>query len=267
MVPAGGREGRSIVVPVDDTPSVASALPVAAALARAWKAELVLTTVTSFVERSTGELEKLVAGLDVGAVHIEAVEGTDVVAAVGQVVASLERPVVCVATHARGRVGEALLGSVAESLLRDIDHPFVLVGPACVAEWPARASRMLVCLDGSPASEAVLPAAVDWADSLELELWLAEVFHPLDVRSAREPYQLLDVVEEQLRDRLPVVRACAAWSRDAADEIVHLADVVAASLIAMSTHGRGGLARLALGSTTMAVVHRAPCPVLTVRPR
>jgi nucleotide-binding universal stress UspA family protein len=35
-----------------------------------------------------------------------------------------------------------------------------------------------------------------------------------------------------------------------------------ASVIAMATHGAGGLRRFALGSTTMSVVHHAPCPVL-----
>jgi nucleotide-binding universal stress UspA family protein len=36
-------------------------------------------------------------------------------------------------------------------------------------------------------------------------------------------------------------------------------------LIAMTTHGRGGLLRLALGSVADAVVRAAPCPVLLVR--
>jgi nucleotide-binding universal stress UspA family protein len=35
-------------------------------------------------------------------------------------------------------------------------------------------------------------------------------------------------------------------------------------LIAMATHGRTGLGRVALGSVAMQVVHRSPCPVLVV---
>jgi nucleotide-binding universal stress UspA family protein len=267
MVPAGDRERRSIVVPVDDAPSTANVLPLAASLARAWDAPLVLTTVTSLVDESAEELEQLAGGAGVDDVRIEPVEGTDVVAAVAEVVSRFEAPLVCVATHARGRIGEAVAGSVTESLLREIEHPFVLVGPECAASWPVGAPRVLACLDGSPSSEAALAPAVEWAETLDLELWLAQVFHPLDVESARAPYEFLDVVEQRLRDRLPVVRACAAWSRDAAEEIVHLADALSVSVIAMSTHGRGGLARLALGSTTMAVVRSARCPVLTVRPR
>jgi nucleotide-binding universal stress UspA family protein len=35
----------------------------------------------------------------------------------------------------------------------------------------------------------------------------------------------------------------------------------------MGTHGRGGLAKLFLGSVASRVVGTAPCPVLTVRGR
>jgi nucleotide-binding universal stress UspA family protein len=38
-----------------------------------------------------------------------------------------------------------------------------------------------------------------------------------------------------------------------------------AELIALTTHGRGGLQRVVLGSVADAVVRRAPCPVLVVR--
>jgi nucleotide-binding universal stress UspA family protein len=36
-------------------------------------------------------------------------------------------------------------------------------------------------------------------------------------------------------------------------------------LIVMATHGRGGVARLMMGSVTDKVVRGAPCPVLTLR--
>jgi nucleotide-binding universal stress UspA family protein len=51
-----------------------------------------------------------------------------------------------------------------------------------------------------------------------------------------------------------------------ADAIVDYADGVPASLIAIATHGRTRLARLALGSVAAAVVHDASCPVLVLRP-
>lgn len=48
-------------------------------------------------------------------------------------------------------------------------------------------------------------------------------------------------------------------------EIIRMAREIRAGLIVMSTHGRGGLAHVLIGSTAEKVVRKAPCPVLTVR--
>lgn len=48
-------------------------------------------------------------------------------------------------------------------------------------------------------------------------------------------------------------------------EIVKYARDNNVDLIVMSTHGRGGLAHVLVGSTTEKVVRKAHCPVLTVR--
>jgi nucleotide-binding universal stress UspA family protein len=41
---------------------------------------------------------------------------------------------------------------------------------------------------------------------------------------------------------------------------------VPATLVAMATHGRTGLGRVALGSVATRVVHDSRCPVLVIRP-
>ncbi|MBN9118289.1 MAG: universal stress protein [Planctomycetes bacterium] len=52
-----------------------------------------------------------------------------------------------------------------------------------------------------------------------------------------------------------------------AAEIVAAAKDLHADLVCVGTHGRGGLARVILGSVAEMVVRQAPCPVLTVRPK
>ncbi|HEX3853411.1 MAG TPA: universal stress protein [Polyangiaceae bacterium] len=54
---------------------------------------------------------------------------------------------------------------------------------------------------------------------------------------------------------------------DPADEIVRAADSLSADLIVLSTHDSSGLERLLLGSVAEAVVRRARCAVLVVRPK
>lgn len=49
------------------------------------------------------------------------------------------------------------------------------------------------------------------------------------------------------------------------EEVVRAAEEEGAELIAMGTHGRGGLNRLLLGSVADRVIRAAGCPVLTLR--
>ena len=256
---------KTIVVPLDGSAQAERAAPIAAALAGRLGAEVLLVAVSSLREQSERDLERATrdGGFDA---RIEIVDASDVPAAIGGVVEQVSEPALCMATHGRGRVGHTLLGSVAEELLREVSVPFVLVGPHCAAEWPADEDRMLACVDESATSNAILDPAAEWAKGLGLELWLTEVFHPLDVESIQAPYRFLDTVVERLRPELPSVKACALWSSHAQGEILHLARSLSVSMIAMGTHGRSGLARVALGSVAMGVVHQARCPVLTVRP-
>ncbi|MCI0744464.1 MAG: universal stress protein [Verrucomicrobia subdivision 3 bacterium] len=50
-------------------------------------------------------------------------------------------------------------------------------------------------------------------------------------------------------------------------EIVSIAKKIPADMIVISTHGRGGLKHVLLGSVAERVVRHAPCPVLVVRER
>jgi nucleotide-binding universal stress UspA family protein len=50
-----------------------------------------------------------------------------------------------------------------------------------------------------------------------------------------------------------------------AQEIIAAAKDLHADLVCIGTHGRGGIARVLLGSVAEHVVRQAPCPVLTVR--
>jgi nucleotide-binding universal stress UspA family protein len=51
----------------------------------------------------------------------------------------------------------------------------------------------------------------------------------------------------------------------AAEVILDCARKLQSDLIGLTTHGRGGLAKLVWGSVAEEVLHHAPCPVLLVR--
>ncbi len=89
------------------------------------------------------------------------------------------------------------------------------------------------------------------------------MFHPLDVSIADASAAAMDATRAVLG---PDVRSHVLRSYRPADAIHDVAEEVGASLVVMSTHGRTGLARVALGSVTTAVVRTSLCPVLVNRP-
>jgi nucleotide-binding universal stress UspA family protein len=79
----------------------------------------------------------------------------------------------------------------------------------------------------------------------------------------------------QLSDRFFAGRACAGLDKIAvyftvgspAERILALASALDADMIVLGTHRRRGVERVLLGSVAEAVVRRAPCGVLVLRPR
>jgi nucleotide-binding universal stress UspA family protein len=147
--------------------------------------------------------------------------------------------------------------------------------------------KVLVPLDGSKVGEAALPVIRQLADKLcpeaKLEVTLLGVIsllrHWVVVGEASAPVSYTEEelnliknrVTEYLEETAKLVRAnnvnvtITVSSGNAAEEINKTAERVKADLIAMSTHGRSGLRRLAFGSITDKVLRSSRIPVLMVR--
>jgi nucleotide-binding universal stress UspA family protein len=133
---------------------------------------------------------------------------------------------------------------------------------------------ILVPLDGSALAEAILPeieklARCMGARILLLRVSRAHVFPGKDPTKAE--IQVVRRAEEyvaEIRDRLAakglVAEAHVRYGAVAEEILTHSArnDV---DLIAMSTHGRSGLGRWALGSVAEKIVRRSEKPVLLMR--
>jgi nucleotide-binding universal stress UspA family protein len=148
-------------------------------------------------------------------------------------------------------------------------------------------SKVLVPLDGSKVGEAALPVIEQLISKLaagtKVEVILLGVVsilrHWVVVGEASAPVSYteeeLKIIRQKVEDYLVktgeflkkkgvTVRTIVSTG-NAADEIIKAADDTGADLIAMSTHGRSGLKRLAFGSITDKVLHHSRIPVLTVR--
>jgi nucleotide-binding universal stress UspA family protein len=148
--------------------------------------------------------------------------------------------------------------------------------------------RILVPLDGSDTSEAVLPKIEDLVlrttPRMDAEVTLLKVISKINYNMLTEdegaqlPYSeeelshftqesqdYLEKVAEGLRSKGIRVKTLVSVGR-AADEIVKAARQNKAHLIAMSTHGRSGIVRWAIGSVTDKVIRlEGSIPVLAVK--
>ena len=130
--------------------------------------------------------------------------------------------------------------------------------------------RIVVPLDGSTLSEAIVPVAEALARDYEAEILLLRALLPrgsadAEFEAQRQAEGYLSTLAATLRARgLPAVD-WKIWYGEPDRAIASAAMTNGADLVAMATHGRGGLGRLLLGSVAEAVVRTAPVPVLLVR--
>jgi nucleotide-binding universal stress UspA family protein len=197
---------------------------------------------------------------------------SNVVLEIASVLAEDPGALICMCSVGRSH-SAPVLGSVAEGVLKETFGPLLLVGPRARVDAFVPDGAMVVCTDGSAAANEILPIAAQWAISLPLEPWVINVQDP-DMRNPAGELQS-DVGTEAIGAWRVAHSLQPQIGRTVQHEVLHDSNVARAiadfaeeqkaTMIAMSTHGATGLRRVALGSVSMAVVHRASCPVLVHR--
>lgn len=191
---------------------------------------------------------------------------------------------VVMTTHGRSGLQRAVLGSIAEHCVRTTHVPLLLLHPRAIDDdvptQPESVKRILIALDGSPESESAIRPAVDLALLTGARITLARVATaPFDIAATIGVEAVHEYLERARRDALNYlqkvaarlsgtahVSAIAVSADRAALGILRCRDEVDADVIAMATHGRSGWSRIAVGSVAEAVLHKAPVPVLILRP-
>jgi nucleotide-binding universal stress UspA family protein len=137
--------------------------------------------------------------------------------------------------------------------------------------------HVLVPLDGSGLAEAALPAAAATATAFDaritlfhvLEAWPPETVHGQQhLTDAKQAQVYLDAVAARpiFGNRIVESHVHDARSEDVADSIMAHADELAADLVVLATHGRGGLTGIFFGSIALQALGRGRTPVLMVNP-
>ncbi len=183
------------------------------------------------------------------------------------------------------------IGSTADKVIRETSKPVLIIN----AEAPKMKrgskilNKVLIPLDGSHASEAILPYVRNFMYGVskdeETEVTLLRVLSPShhvpvgeavvivpytdaelsQLKEQAESY-LVEIGKELKQDGIIVNCDAVTRSNSTADQILDVAQKRKINLIAMSTHGRTGISRLFLGTTTDRVLHSINIPILLIKP-
>lgn len=206
---------------------------------------------------------------------------------------TLNADIVIMTSHGRTGLKRWALGSVAQHLVRHANVPILVLresGPSPIkrgteTEYPL---RVLVPLDGSPAAERALPYALHLVTALaapaQAALHLTLVVSPYEADKVNMPDALaVEGAKDYLagvaaRLKAEPIEATITWSiaadLDIAAALVRVAEngedtagvgiFGGCDLIAMSSIGRSGVARLVMGSIAERVLLTTNRPTLII---
>ena len=271
-----------IMVPLDGSKNAEEALPFAARLAALYKAPILFVHVLHG-EQATDSAEEFAQARATFATYVEDVVKTRCPAPAGfearlfkgspaseLLKASKSARFVVIASHGRGGLLATVIGSVADKVVRGADVPVFLIPLSSEDRQPGE-GPILVALDGSEEGEAGLPLARELGKAFGSKVVLIRAYNmppAVGVEFAPYPADFLTSLEKDAEDYLrhtarPGEEALSVQST-AAEAIAQAAEDQDAGLVVLASHGRGFVARFALGSTTDRLIHDVKRPMLIV---
>ncbi|HEY0603593.1 MAG TPA: universal stress protein [Herpetosiphonaceae bacterium] len=211
-------------------------------------------------------------------------------ATLGAYAVAINADLVVMTTHGRGGLARFWLGSVADGFVRHSHVPVLLIHPSATSsvsnespQIPLR--KICIALDGSPHAEQVLAPTLALDGEGAAEYLFVQIVDALVVASSpftpellqhqsaviaqrqAEAQQYLERLATPLRDQGYQITTRVIVDSQPALAILRAAREHSSDLIALATHGRGGVQRLLLGSVADKVLRAADRPVLVYRPQ
>ncbi len=288
----------SILVPLDRSSFAEQALPLALSIARRARARLELVEVhVSYgfeipqLDTERGQQEqsyldttaKWAASVSPVSVTVNVLPGQalppeGVADRILERVRTIGADLIVTTTHPCSALSRIAIGSVADELIRRAHVPVLLARPGKTGLGvflEPILGNILIPLDGSTLAEQVLGPALDLARLMEghsvllriVDSWSSPFNRALgETATTAEAQAYLEGVARRLREQGLQLQTRVVVAHHAAEAIMEEARAQASNLIALATHGQGGLKRLLLGSVADQLVRAAESPVLVYRP-
>jgi nucleotide-binding universal stress UspA family protein len=279
---------RHICVPIEGTGESGPALDVAIDLARRGSGTVELIAVHQLPAQKAEMAAARARVESEGLVASETVLSGKAADALADHVAASDADLV-IMTPSAGAIERLVLGSVTSEVVRRSGKPVLMIPASITAVRSPTFLRILIALDGSRFADEIVPHVERLARRGQAQLTLLTVLEPMmsrvarasvgepllvagaepmptDEESVRHAGECLERRAAPLRERELDVRTEVVVGRSASRAIAEYAAAKGIDLIAMSTHGRGGLQQLVLGSVAQAVFRSSGVPLLMMRP-
>ena len=265
-----------ILFAVEDDEALADAIPVVAAYARRWSAEVRVTHVHRIDPRAVnGASRRLVASvvdrLRSAGIRAEGeVRLVDHGDRIGPAIAGAAvregADLVAIGSRGRSDLGALFLGSVSHDASCGLPLPVLVIRASSTAA--AEPGKVLVGVDGSAASDEAVTEAADIAASFGATVAVVHVNQLMTaegvaiVEPEDDARDILRRAVAALEARGVRATAEAPLDRSAANGIVAAAERIGADLVVLGSRRPSHLGGLVMGSVAHEAIHRLRCPVL-----
>jgi nucleotide-binding universal stress UspA family protein len=265
-----------ILACLDGSPAAETILPLAQELARGKDSTVVLLRVVANNEELSAEesyMRERAAALHA---TLRFLISPDPATAIIEELEKNPRAIAALTTHGRSAWGEALLGSVALKVIRGAKRPVILYRPRSdTLSVPTKVTTLMLALDGTEFSEKIVPAAVAMAKALGSGIILVQALTVAEgsgAAGANLPNR--DILESsylqakaaEIKKKYQIEPAWDALHGEAGDAICRYVNGMQNTMLAMTSHARGGLERALLGSIAATCIRKARVPMLIYWP-
>ena len=251
---------KKIICATDGSPTAEHAQRVAAAIAKASRAQLILVHGCSHAAQGEAVVQKAKEQVKAEGVtaSTEVHEG-DPVEILVEIADRKDAGLIVLGSRGLSRTKRFFQGSVSHGVAHHAPCDVLIVRARPFTYNPPSPSykSIAVATDGSPTADRAARKGLDLARKLGASATLVFVGHP----STGDPVlrDTLDAAGEGMDAKLRVVGG------DAADRIVEVAEAERADLIVVGNKGMTGASRFLLGSVPQKVLEHAHCDVLVAR--
>lgn len=186
---------------------------------------------------------------------------------------------IAISTHGHGGIKRWALGSVTAKVIQASSIPLLVHRSTGEQVEEVQCKNMLIPIDGSHFAESIFPQARRVAELFNAKVWflsvvslpggflsLNEEVPNIEDKVAESIKHYYSTLENRIHEQQTTIDYEVVIRKgEAAETICDFANENSIDLIAMSTHGRSGISRWALGSVTDKVLHCSPKPILLVR--